>query len=369
MKTSSYSESVGIVGAGQLGLMMILESRNLPLSFNVYGGEKDPAMEIASRKYKGEDWEKFVDQSDTVTYEFEHVDRRILEYANKQGKLFPSIKSVDLKMKRHREKIFLRDNGFPVGEFVVEKNAEKALESSKKFEKFVIKRSEGGYDGKGQFYHNRMDDYPIDEEGEFVVEKFVDYDYEASIIAGRSVDGEKFYYEPSENLNKNGILIRNNTTLKDEKIKEEMRDIASRLMEKLDYYGVIGIEFFVVDDRLLINEYAPRVHNTGHHTLMGSNVSQFQNHIRAITGLPIAHPETYLPSGIVNILGKKLTLKESKSILKLGDTDIYDYRKEEVRRKRKMGHVNVVGRNERELMNKIGEIQRIMYGESLYDYI
>ncbi len=369
-RTQNFLSKVGIGGAGQLGTMMILESRGLPIFFNVYSESMgDPATEIASQNFIGNDYEKFVDNSDFVTFEFEHINRRMIEYASSQGKLRPGIKSIELKMQRHLEKEFLRDNSFPVGDFIVASGSEDALVKSTRFGRFVIKRSSGGYDGKGQFYYNNMIDFPENEKGYFVVEKFVDYTSEASIICGRDSQGNEIFYEPSYNLNMQGILVRNYTGIEDGETVLRMREIASRLMKSLDYTGIMGIEFFITEDGPIINEYAPRVHNTGHHTLMGSSVSQFENHIRAVSDIPMDDPVTYVPSGIVNIIGTSLSMESLRRIGEIPGTRIFMYRKGETRRKRKMGHVCVTASTQAKLVEKEKNIESIIYPGGIQNYL
>lgn len=370
LKTQNYLSNVGIGGAGQLGTMMILESRGLPICFNVYSErEGEPALEISSKAFIGQDYERFVDESEFVTFEFEHINPEMVSYASSEGKLRPGIKSIELKMQRHKEKEFLRDNSFPVGRFSIAASSEEALKQASKFEKYVIKRSSGGYDGKGQYYYYNMNDFPTDEKGFFVVEEFVDYTSEASIICGRGSDGKEIFYEPSYNKNVHGILIRNNTGIRDRELIESMKEISSRLMKSLNYIGIMGIEFFLTKDGPLINEYAPRVHNTGHHTLMGTSVSQFENHVRSVVDIPMEDPVTYVPSGIVNIIGTQLSVEQAVKITKIGGTRMFMYRKGEVRRKRKMGHVCVTASNQEELLTKERTIESIVYTQGLENYL
>ncbi|EQD44157.1 ATP-grasp fold, ATP-dependent carboxylate-amine ligase-type domain protein, partial [mine drainage metagenome] len=203
------------------------------------------------------------------------------------------------------------------------------------YKKGVVKDSIGGYDGKGQHYYN-FDNIPeINSPGPFVVEEFVDYDYEASIISCRAEDGSFHSFEPSYNENLRGMLLSNMGP----KILNDAKLISKRLMDALAYIGVMGIEFFMVGDKLLINEFAPRVHNSGHHTLMGNSISQFELHVRAVLGLPISGPFTFTPTGIVNIIGKTLNVDDVNNILKIPGTRIYSYGKEETKKRRKMGHV------------------------------
>lgn len=370
MKTQDYHKIVGIAGAGQLGLMMLLESRGLPLKFHVYAENPgDPALKFADRSFTGDQYREFVDSCDIVTFEFEHINPDLLKYAEKVNKLRPSYNSVKLKMERHREKEYLRDNGFPVGAFAVSHGSEEALSLASQWKKFVIKTSMGGYDGKGQFYWNNMKEFPQKDDGIFVVEKFVDYLYEASIICARDQEGNVVFYEPSFNYNRKGILINNSTTLKDASINNAMKNISERLIESLGYIGVMGIEFFVTEDGPIINEYAPRVHNTGHHTLMGSSISQFEMHVRAVAGLPLQMPVTYVPSGIVNVNGTELDTSQTAQILSIDGTRIYMYGKSPARRKRKMGHVCVTAPAGEKLLENQEKIRKIIYGNNLDQFI
>jgi 5-(carboxyamino)imidazole ribonucleotide synthase len=370
LKIQDYLETVGLGGAGQLGLMMIYESRGLPLKFNVYSEKTgDPALKLADRAFIGDQFEEFVDESDVVTFEFEHINDQMLKYADQKGKLRPSYKSVELKKERYKEKEFLRERGYPVGNFMVASNGEDALSKSMNFKKFVIKSSKGGYDGKGQFYYNKMINFPAKSDEKFVVEEFVDYKYEASIISARDKDGNVFSYDPSFNTNQDGILISNRCPFNNKELNDEMKEISYKLLKDLNYQGVMGIEFFITKEGLLINEFAPRVHNTGHHTLMGSSYSQFEMHVRAVAGLPLFAPKTYVPSGIVNIIGLKLSQDQVRRILLAGNTRIYDYRKNDLKRKRKMGHVCVTATTSTELKEKLKYVESCVYGTDLKSFL
>ena len=359
-------KKLGIIGGGQLGLMMILESRYLPIHFNVLvENRNEPACKFADQVYLMEEYRDFVDNSDIVTFEFEHVDERALDYASQQNKLRPNINSVSLKRQRMLEKQFLLKNGLPVGKFIVCRNRKELMDSLNSFDRGVIKESAGGYDGKGQYYYSKNDVPEISSNGPFVVEEFVDYDYEASIIACRTENGEFFSYDPSFNENFRGMLLWN---LGPRKL-ENARDLARKLMNSLDYIGVMGLELFVSDGKLLINEFAPRVHNSGHHTLMGNSISQFELHVRTVLGFPVMQPVTFTNTGIINIIGKTLTDNETEKIMSIQGTRLFSYGKEETRRRRKMGHICVSGESQEVLLNNIEKIKNIVYGKEIEDYI
>lgn len=353
---------IGILGGGQLGWMMVLEGRKYPFEFYVLGDrENDPACRIASRCFSEEEYKQMIDSSDVVTFEFEHVNEKALDYAEEQGKLLPKINSVELKRERYKEKQYLKNNGFPVPKFFVAEDGEEALRILR--EEFnnegVIKTSQGGYDGKGQYFiHNNVEKYEFirNMKGKFVVEEFVNFDFEASIIAVRSKNEFK-YYTPSFNYNEKGILVYNYGPY----INDKMVTIAQDLTQKLDYIGTIGIEFFVRGKEVLINEIAPRVHNTGHYTLDAAATSQFEQHIRAIADLPLGSTDVLKFFGMVNILG---TGNLPIEVLKYGK--IYWYGKTEVRKRRKMGHVNVIADNLEDVKQKIDIVMKLIYPQG-YD--
>lgn len=349
---------IGILGGGQLGWMMILEGRKYPFEFYVLGDkENDPACKVAHKCFSEEEYKQMIDLSDVVTFEFEHTNEKALDYAEEQGKLLPRINTVELKRERYKEKEFLRNHGFPVPRFYVAEDGEDALRILR--DEFnnegVIKTSKGGYDGKGQYFiHNDVEKYEStikQIKDKFVVEEFVKFDFEASIIAVRSKDEFKCY-TPSFNYNEKGILVYNYGPY----FNDKMIRIAEELTKKLDYVGTIGIEFFVRGKEVLINEIAPRVHNTGHYTLDAAATSQFEQHIRAITNLPLGSTDVLKFFGTVNILG---TSNLPIEVLKYGK--VYWYGKTEVRKRRKMGHVNILGENLEDVKRKIDIVMKLIY--------
>ncbi|BFH73859.1 5-(carboxyamino)imidazole ribonucleotide synthase [Sulfurisphaera javensis] len=355
------SIKIGILGGGQLGWMMILEGRKYPFKFYVMDEPDAPACKIADKCYSPEEYKQMIDQSDIVTFEFEHVKEEALQYAEEQGKLLPRLNTVELKRERWKEKIFYKDHGLPTPRFYVVNDGEEALKILKdEFNNIgVLKQSKGGYDGKGQYFiKGDPEKYSFikDMKCKFVVEEFVNFDYEASIIAVRDKNGNFKAYPPTYNYNEKGILVYNYGPLKDNRFAE----IAKRLMDSLEYIGTIGIEFFVRNGEILINEFAPRVHNTGHYTLDSAFISQFEQHLRAITGLELGNTDLLSYGGMVNILG---TDKVPFEVIKYGK--VYWYGKSEVRKRRKMGHVNVIGENLEDVKQKIDIIMKLIYPQGL----
>ncbi|PVU68255.1 5-(carboxyamino)imidazole ribonucleotide synthase [Sulfolobus sp. SCGC AB-777_G05] len=355
------SIKIGILGGGQLGWMMILEGRKYPFTFYVLDDLNTPACRIADKCFTPSQYKEFVDSSDIVTFEFEHVSEEALSYAEESGKLLPKLNSVELKRERWKEKVYYKDHGLPTPRFLVANDGEEALKILKdEFNNVgVIKQSRGGYDGKGQYFiKGDVEKYSFikNMKCKFVVEEYVDFDYEASIIAVRDKNGNFKAYPPTFNYNEKGILVYNYGPLNDPRFAE----IANKLMDSLEYVGTMGIEFFVRDVEILINEFAPRVHNTGHYTLDAAFVSQFEQHLRAITGIELGTTQLLSYGGMVNILG---TDQVPFEVLKYGK--VYWYGKGEVRKRRKMGHVNVVGENLEEVKQKVDIIMRLLYPQGL----
>ncbi|MFG1529712.1 MAG: 5-(carboxyamino)imidazole ribonucleotide synthase [Thermoplasmata archaeon] len=352
---------IGILGSGQLGWMMILEGRKLGHRYYVLADDAGPAGRVADGTLPVREYAKFVDRCDVVTPEFEHIDVRVLEYAHQQGKLRPPLHSIVLKSDRSLEKEFLRDHGFPSPEFRVARDGAEAVEFAQRMGRAVIKAVRGGYDGKGQTYvgvgpprGGALPDGPG-----YVVEEYVDFDTEASLIASRDAEGNQRFHLPSRNQNLEGILLHSEAPCAD----EGMTQIASRLLDALEYVGVMAVEFFLVNGKPLINEFAPRVHNSGHHTLHGSSISQFEQHLRVITGLPVPEPVLYRPSGIVNAVGVEPDRAMIERLLRVPETRPYTYGKTGLRKRRKMGHVNVTAPTLPELKDRMAEVTRVLYGD------
>ena len=361
-QTGGASVNIGIIGSGQLGWMMIMEGRRLPNTYYVLDDSPGPAARIADGYMPVHDYRHFVDACDVVTFEFEHVNEHALLYAEKAGKLHPSLDAVALKRERTAEKEFLERNHLRTVRFRIAENSAEAISAAREFDRAVIKSSRGGYDGKGQFYFEGAQQVPpVLPEGErFVVEEFTEFGHEASIIASREQDGSMHFHTPSLNVNESGILLYNEAPVAD----CGMKDISARLMQTLDYVGVMGIEFFIVSGNALINEFAPRVHNSGHHTLHGSSISQFEQHLRAITGMPITPPVLLRPSGIVNAVGVELGKEVERKLLEIPETHVYPYGKSELRRRRKMGHVNLNAPDLTSLRERRSQVIETVYGSS-----
>ncbi len=348
---------IGIVGSGQLGWMMIQEGSKFGFEFAVLDSVRGAAASICSEFYGPEEYGSFVRNCDLVTFEFESGDWNAIKEASRQGKLLPGLISVELKTDRIMEKTYLKEKGIPVADFIPAHGFIDAQEKSARFSKSVIKVSRGGYDGKGQYVRNRGDPVqPADDTADYIVEEFVNFSHEASVIVARKKNGEMRSFPPSLNMHLHGMLLWAMSPYQD----SGMTAIAENIARELDYVGVISVEFFVTDRGPIVNEFAPRVHNSGHPTLSGYRTSQFEQHVRAITDLPLGSTEAFSHAGMVNVIGINLTEKQFRDILSIDGTKIYWYGKEQ-RKRRKLGHVNVTADSQSVLRERIETVLKIVY--------
>ncbi|MEN3028306.1 MAG: 5-(carboxyamino)imidazole ribonucleotide synthase [Aquificaceae bacterium] len=353
---------IGILGGGQLGWMTVLEGKKMGFEFLVLDADpKSPASRVADRWFPPEKVDEFVRLSQVITYEFEHLQDEVLEKV--YDLTTPSLNILELKRSRAREKEFYRKEGYPTPEFVLAEG--KNLKE--RIEKFgfpcVVKAEKLGYDGKGQYRVYYAEDvervlknhHP---EERFLVERLIDFNFEFSLIGVRDARGNKKLYPLTVNHHEGGILLYNST--RSFQIREA-EDIVLSLMESLNLVGLLAVEFFYTwDGKVLINELAPRPHNTGHYSLDGCYTSQFENLLRALCGLPLGSTRLKSPSGMVNILGLSLEEIDLHSLLLIEGARLYWYGKEK-RAKRKMGHVNLTAGTEQELEERLEKLVNLIY--------
>ncbi len=355
-------KTVGILGGGQLGWMTILEGRKLGYRFLVLDESPDaPASRVADRWFPPEQVEDFCREADVITYEFEHIDEEVLSQL--VGEVRPSLEVLELKRSRIREKTFLSRRGYPVCRFreADRETLEEALEEIGY--PAVVKSESLGYDGKGQYRIASpadLEDLKGAAGERFLVEEFVPFTSEISAVGVRSRSGEIKVYPVTENVHEGGILLYNYVSSRRE-VERAVVSIVSELMEELSLVGLLAVEFFLTEEEdLLINEFAPRPHNTGHYTLDGTYTSQFENLLRVVTDLPPGSTKLKLSAGMVNILGLSLEDIDLREVLSVEGARLYWYGKKK-RPRRKMGHVNVVATDRGELTGKMGRILDLLY--------
>jgi len=342
---------IGIIGGGQLGRMLAMTAAHLGFKTIILDpNENSPAFSCADARIIAayddiNAIQSLAEKCDAITYEFENVSVEALEKANFDTPLHPNTQALETSQDRLVEKTFFQNLGIKTAPFFDIKKPEqlgKALEEVGP--KGILKTRRMGYDGKGQVRvsvedtaslkvaHELINSFPC------ILEGFVPFEREISIIAARNLDGEIACYAPAENVHKDGILHTSTMPANiSERVHLSAKEIAQKTLSALEYVGVIGIEFFVVNDgALLVNEFAPRVHNSGHWTEAACIISQFEQHIRAITSLPLGNPEHHSNCVMENLIGSDV--ERVPEILKLENVMLHLYGKTEARKGRKMGH-------------------------------
>jgi len=342
---------IGIIGGGQLGRMLAMAAARLGYRTIVLEPQADcPAAQVASRQIIAsyEDTQALAElarECDVVTYEFENVPVAAAAQVAASTPVFPSARALEVSQDRLTEKIFLNSVGLKTAAYrPVDSDADLESGLASFGGNGVLKTRRLGYDGKGQIMFRQTAKLPV--QGSYaalgsaplILESLVDFEREISVIAARAADGALAAYDPAENVHKNGILHRSTVPAAiSERTAAAARSAAFSIVRALGYVGVIGVEFFVLrDGGLAVNEIAPRVHNSGHWTEAACALSQFEQHIRAIAGLPLGDCARHSDCVMENLIGDDVEhalelLAEPRLVLQL-------YGKAEARPGRKMGH-------------------------------
>jgi 5-(carboxyamino)imidazole ribonucleotide synthase len=345
--------TIGILGSGQLGRMLAVAAAQLGYRTHIYAPESGPACDVSSEFTQG-DWYRsdlfgaFVSACDVVTYEFENVPFSPLEYIQDRVVLRPGVRALRISQSRIDEKSFVRDLGGRTAPFAVVNHVGDLPEALDKVGlPAIVKTNRMGYDGKGQVRieadTNLAQAWHSIGRQVSIAEGFVRFDSEFSVILARGPDGASVTWPAIGNTHENGILRTSVAPAPglDAAMAEEARALAVKIAEALDYVGVLAVEFFATAEGPVFNEMAPRVHNSGHWTIEGSVTSQFENHIRAICGLPLG--DAGLAGSRVemeNLIGDEA--EAWPALLGEAGVHLHLYGKHESRPGRKMGHVTRV---------------------------
>lgn len=346
--------TIGVFGSGQLGRMFAIEARKLGYRVHTFSPDSDtPTGHVADvetvSSYENLDAvRRFAKNVDVITFEFENVPSMTVEAAAETTGVHPRGDILHITQNRLREKTFLSENGFPVTPFKQIQLIDDLYQAIDSFSfPCVLKTAGFGYDGKGQ----QKILSPVDIDNSFlnlqgatgVLEAFVDFEKEVSVVCARGQDGEFAHYGVIENEHANHILDVSfapaNVSVK---VAHEAVEIARNIAEKFDYVGTLCVEFFLTkDERLLVNELAPRPHNSGHLTFDACVTSQFEQQVRAVCGLPLGSTEFYRPAAMANLLGDVWSNGEPNWTAALAEQNVklHLYGKTEPRVGRKMGHI------------------------------
>ncbi|WP_233220005.1 5-(carboxyamino)imidazole ribonucleotide synthase [Pleurocapsa sp. CCALA 161] len=378
-KTNMVGKRVGVIGGGQLAWMMALEAPALSIDLIVQAeSETEPAVKIAKQFVIGNvddaiATNKMAQMCDVITFENEFVDLKGLQELNLKEVFKPSLNTLKPLLDKYHQRSFLQQVNLPVPQFSLWSSQEQVI-ADYGFP-LVLKARRHGYDGQGTFIIKDLEclqqlakTVPVTE---LLVEEFVPFERELGIIAARNEAGEIAIYPVTETFQQNQVCHWTITPADvPKKVAEEVKAIAHTILDKLEVIGVFGIEFFLTaDNRVLVNEIAPRTHNSGHYTLDGCETSQFTMQLQALTGLPLGSTELKSAGAImVNLLGFEESdtdyLQKRSQILQIPNSFLHWYGKTS-RPGRKLGHVTVI-LDEKELTQAksiIEQIESLWYGE------
>ena len=367
---------LGIIGGGQLGMMLTEAAKKMPEHISkvivLDPNENCSASLVGAEQIVADfkDKESIVNlskQVDIITYEIESGDSDVLKSVENNAQINPSPETLKTIQDKFLQKTFLQNHNIPVPEFIQVENIEEVKEGLKKYGyPALLKARRDAYDGKGNFKIDSEDEvqkaYDYFKGQKLMLEKFVPFKMEVSVIASRNTKGEIKTYPLVENIHERNILRETIAPARtSEEVSKKAEKIASDTMNVLKGAGVFGIEMFVTqENEIVINEIAPRVHNSGHHTLQSSKTSQFEQHLRAILGLDLGSTELIYNTIMYNILGnldfqgeyKKIEISEKNIFLKM-------YEKKISKPLRKLGHLNIVGSEKESIDDLLSQLEKI----------
>ena len=350
----SPGATIGILGGGQLGRMLSVAAARLGFKTCIFepGGDC-PASHVSNFHFKAEYTDedalrRFAESVDVITYEFENIPASALDVLERITPVHPGRRALKVSQDRLTEKAFLSDLGLATAPFAAVDDAEDLAEALAEIGlPAILKTRRFGYDGKGQarvMVATEAEQALSDMNGvEAIYEGFVEFSHEVSVIAARNAAGDVACYDPGENVHECGIL--RTTTVPARLTAAQRTDavlLAAKILNSLKYVGVMGVELFVTPKGLIINEIAPRVHNSGHWTQSGCAIDQFEQHIRAVAGWPLGDGSRYADVVMENLIGDDMN--RLPQIMHEADASLHLYGKAEVKPGRKMGHVNRVMR-------------------------
>ena len=339
---------LGILGGGQLGMMMCQAAKKIGIETIIFSDNNDsPAIKFSDRNFieKYENYtliEEFIKECDVITYEFENIPFETLNFIRNKKSVFPSPDVNNIVQDRLTEKDFINDLNIPTVPYFKIDNQDDLNDISSDFFPSILKTRKLGYDGKGQQVINKKTDVLKFDQNEYILEKKIKLKQEISVITVRYQDEKMFSYLPIDNEHKDQILFKSTSPASlNDSIREKSLKWSEMIIAKLDYIGVICVEYFIDEnDELFVNEIAPRVHNSGHLTIESYNVSQFESHVRAVCKFEPIEPKLIHPAEMINILGEEIYEYRGSDLAE--NSFFHDYFKDEDKVGRKMGHLTKI---------------------------
>lgn len=334
---------LGILGGGQLGMFLAKAARRLGIASHIFCPSDDsPAFLVADQVTQANYTDEkallsFAKDVDLITYEFENIPAKALSLL----KVTPHEEALYIAQNRLREKRLMERLAIPVAPYRAVETKQALEEAFHALEKGILKTCELGYDGKGQKLIASTEDFPERIEAPSVFEAFVPFRTEISTLIARKKNGETALFPIAENRHEKGILVESKVPAGvSDALQHQAKEYALRIAEALDLVGLLAVEFFLVEDSLLVNEIAPRPHNSGHWTLDGCATDQFEQQVRALFDLPFGKTDILAPTTMVNLIGQDV--EDLAPYFSDPKAKIHLYGKKEVKPGRKMGHVNLV---------------------------
>ena len=342
--------TLGIIGGGQLGSMLATAAKKLKIKTIIFSNDiNSPGQMFCDEFILGNysDFLKvkeFTDKVDLITFEFENIPYETLKKLNNLKKVIPKPEINKIIQNRLTEKDFINNLNIKTTQYKLINNLDDIKKNSNLIPG-ILKTCTLGYDGKGQYKINNLDEIQnlkIDFQKKYILEKLIDLKKEISVIITRFGKLQYEIYEPIENEHSNQILKFSKIPAKvDQKIINNSKEFAKKISEKLDYIGTLCVEYFIDNnDNLYVNEVAPRVHNSGHLTINSHNISQFENHIRAVCNLEKKDTKKLFNAEMINLLGEDILLYRDKKLKK--NEFFFDYKKKDIKPNRKMGHLTIL---------------------------
>ncbi|HQV21688.1 MAG: 5-(carboxyamino)imidazole ribonucleotide synthase [Moraxellaceae bacterium] len=360
---------IGIFGGGQLGRMMALAGYPFNLRFSFYESAENcpsaPLGEVISDKVLGANsLEAFLASADVFTYEFENIPALLVEYIAQHKPVYPSVKSLAVSQNRLNEKQLFAKLGIPAAAYhQVHSQADLQQAVDTLGLPLVVKTTMGGYDGKGQFVIRQTEQVAqawaeLQQGLPLIAEAFIDFERELSMIAVRGQDGDTRCYPLAWNVHHQGILSHSVVPAPDvdAATQAQAEQYITSILHELNHVGVLTLEMFQTPDGLFANETAPRVHNSGHWSIEGAICSQFENHMRAVAGLPLGSTQELRPSAMINIIGQH---PKTADILAIPEAHLHLYGKAE-RVGRKLGHITVTANDSNTLQVRMAQIAKCL---------
>ena len=342
--------TIGIIGGGQLGSMLSAAAKNLNIKTLIISDDKDApgqffADEFIFCKYDNDlKIEEFCNKVDFITFEFENIPHATLTKIDSIKKINPKPSINKIVQNRISEKDFLNKNNIRTTSYIPINN-ENELKSSQDFIPGILKTCTLGYDGKGQYKinnENELDNLKINFENKYILEKLVKLKKEISVVITRFGKEKYEIYDPIENIHEDQILKYSKIPAEiNRDLFNKSKEWAKYISEELNYIGTMCVEYFIdKNENLYVNEIAPRVHNSGHLTINAYNISQFENHIRAVCGLDKIETKKLYNAKMTNIIGEDILVYRNKNFQ--DNEFFFDYLKNTVKKKRKMGHLTII---------------------------